>query len=180
MKRNSYLEILRCRSCGHERKLDESFIVDLSVKLDRLFLTIDYIEKNLCRFKCSKCGGKDIVIIRLPAHDRMRRELLRSSNTKADSKKWQVGKAASKLIKVCVTCGKPIPSDEFKKTPKAQRCFYCQKSYENKIRSSNKEAIFCKICGSEMVWRLRNASPSKYFLGCSNYPKCKYVIAGSW
>ena len=45
----------------------------------------------------------------------------------------------------------------------------------------NDSGIKCKKCGAPMVWRIRmSVSPAKHFLGCSRYPRCKYIEGGSW
>jgi len=84
------------------------------------------------------------------------------------------------LAKTCKICGKPIPLERLKAVPNAERCISCQEKDDKGIVDKEKP-IYCKRCGARMVWRLRTSvRPAKYFLGCSNYPKCTFVISGPW
>jgi DNA-directed RNA polymerase subunit RPC12/RpoP len=57
-------------------------------------------------------------------------------------------------------------------------CVRCQEKFEH---PQPEEPVYCKQCGAKMVQRVRTSTlPTKYFLGCSKYPRCRSVIAGSW
>ena len=86
----------------------------------------------------------------------------------------------SVLAKTCVKCGNPIPVERLEAVPNAERCVSCQQKAETGVEQKI-EATKCKKCGSVMVWRMtKNKRPAKYFLGCSNYPKCTYIGVSSF
>ena len=86
----------------------------------------------------------------------------------------------SELAKVCSRCHKPIPLARLEAMPNGLHCVTCQVAIE-KDEDLKAEEEKCEKCGAEMVWRIRQTVlPVKYFLGCSNYPRCKFVISGSW
>lgn len=83
------------------------------------------------------------------------------------------------LDRLCVACGEPIPLNRLRAAPETPFCVLCQKERES--GGPREQPVYCKECGAEMVWRVRESTlPTKYFLGCSNYPRCRFVIAGSW
>ncbi|MSS71814.1 MAG: hypothetical protein EXS64_10035 [Candidatus Latescibacteria bacterium] len=85
-----------------------------------------------------------------------------------------------KSEKTCRDCGKTIPAARLEVVPETSRCIVCQEKFE-KGEQKQEELVCCERCGARMVWRIRTSVlPTKYFLGCSNYPKCTYVISGSW
>jgi len=47
------------------------------------------------------------------------------------------------------------------------------------LRESNKSEMPCPKCGGKLVRRVakRGSNEGKSFLGCSNYPRCKYTMA---
>ena len=89
--------------------------------------------------------------------------------------------AVCHTVTTCKMCGKPIPRERLQAIPHAQRCVLCQDKFEHGEADEEEEVIFCEKCGAPMVWRVRTSVlPTKYFLGCSNYPKCKHILAGTW
>lgn len=88
----------------------------------------------------------------------------------------------SKLARSCEYCGKPIPEMRLEAVPTATSCVGCQEASEN--GTLDKEEIqYCPRCEEkgrgtfELVWRYVNRTdlPTKHFLGCNNYPSCKYT-----
>ena len=76
---------------------------------------------------------------------------------------------------VCIKCGQPIPVERLEAVPATKKCVKCQEKAESG-EEQRPQASKCKRCGSVMVWRMtKNVKPAKYFLGCSNYPKCTYI-----
>jgi RNA polymerase-binding transcription factor DksA len=76
---------------------------------------------------------------------------------------------------VCIKCGLPIPVERLEAVPATKKCVKCQEKAESG-EEQRPQASKCKRCGSVMVWRMtKNLRPTKYFLGCSNYPKCTYI-----
>jgi len=83
----------------------------------------------------------------------------------------------------CISCGLPIPSERLQAVPGTKHCVDCQKEKElNKGHQVQSKKMFCPRCKrkgikSLLVWRTaRDPSVrSSYFLGCSRYPKCRYV-----
>lgn len=51
-------------------------------------------------------------------------------------------------------------------------CNRCNKGKSNKTEDDFKNNIFCPKCGERLIKRKGKYGP---FLGCSNYPKCKYI-----
>mgnify|MGYP002566474222 FL=1 len=51
-------------------------------------------------------------------------------------------------------------------------CNRCNKGKSNKTEDDFKHNVFCPKCGEKLIKRKGKYGP---FLGCSNYPKCKYI-----
>ena len=176
------LERLRCRSCGYERVLDRELVNEISAKLgnNNQHLTSADINQNLLRFKCSRCNGNDIALLRPLPSDQKNERAPKSPKTNGELKESEI-EEAPKPVGICLTCGKPIPLERLRAVRNTQRCVRCQNEFEKGTGIAEEEISYCKRCGAKMVWRLRTSvRPSKYFLACSNYPKCKYIISGSW
>jgi predicted RNA-binding Zn-ribbon protein involved in translation (DUF1610 family) len=86
----------------------------------------------------------------------------------------------SVVAKTCAQCGNPIPIERLEAIPTTVKCVSCQQKAETGEELKIK-ATKCKKCGSSMVWRMtKNLRQAKYFLGCSNYPKCHYIGVSSF
>lgn len=79
------------------------------------------------------------------------------------------------LSRSCLTCDKPIPLKRLDAAPKTKRCVPCQERYD-KGETEPIDYGTCDRCGAPMTLRLRKATPTKYFLGCSTYPKCGFMV----
>lgn len=159
----NFVAIISCNSCGHKRVLSSDYLEEISSKLS---INVSGINKHILseilnKFRCSKCGAKDAEIIVEDAEQKIMFD-------------------DSKLARTCIVCGKPIPVERLEAVPDTKRCVSCREKFE-KGEEDKEEPVYCKRCGAPMVWRVRTSVlPTKYFLGCSNYPKCTYVISGSW
>lgn len=152
--------IISCNFCNHKRVLTSDYLKEISNRLsiDPLDVNEHTLSEILNRFSCSKCGAKDAKL-----------------NIEGDAQ--QIVFDNSELAKTCIICGKPIPLKRLESVPNTEKCVSCQE----KLEKGKEEPIYCKKCGARMVWRVRTTVlPVKYFLGCSNYPKCTFVISGSW
>jgi len=85
-------------------------------------------------------------------------------------------------VRLCTGCGRPIPPMRIEAVPNAIRCVSCQEKKESSADGDwHVTEVECPRCASRgikspMVWRTaRDAAKSGYFLGCSRYPKCRYV-----
>ena len=118
-------------------------------------------EKLLNRLRCSQCGAKSAEL-----SGQQRRQAISPNALTAEVR--------------CIVCGKVISLERLEAVPDTKRCVSCQEKLEHSGENAE-EPIFCKKCGARMVWRIRTSvSPVKYFLGCSNYPRCTWVISGTW
>jgi hypothetical protein len=78
--------------------------------------------------------------------------------------------------KHCIECKKLISKLRLIAVPETNYCIECMKKMEGKSKIKD-EPIYCKKCGAPMVERFRKKTGlTKYFLGCSNYPKCQYTM----
>ena len=119
----------------------------------------DVLAYFLHRFKCSQCQAKNLKVVQeevapQPADD---------DNAGA----------------LCTKCGEAISLKRLRAAQGTPFCIRCQEEFEK--GPGKDEFDLCEKCGARMVQRVRESVlPSKYFLGCSNYPRCRFVIAGSW
>jgi len=81
--------------------------------------------------------------------------------------------------RLCELCRKPIAAVRIKAIPNVTRCVECQDADERREDSDDDDLGFCPRprCGSPLVWRCGApaGSTTKYFIGCSAYPKCDYT-----
>jgi DNA-directed RNA polymerase subunit RPC12/RpoP len=150
---------LACRACGHEKILTPDWIDELRAKVPRLVAKDDVLSYFMPRFRCSQCKAKDLQVIQS--------ERLPSLGGHGD------------VSPLCAECGAPISLKRLQAMPGTPFCLDCQKEFEEGGREE--QPVHCNRCGARMVLRIRESVlPTKYFLGCSNYPRCTFVIAGSW
>jgi len=150
---------LLCNACGHEKRLAPAWIDELRARAPEAAAENDVIAYFLHRFKCSQCQAKNFNIV-----------------PEEVAPKAEDDGAASPL---CTKCGDVISFKRMRAVPGTPFCIHCQEEFEKGPRED--EFDLCKKCGARMVQRVRESVlPTKYFLGCSNYPRCRFVIAGSW
>jgi hypothetical protein len=74
----------------------------------------------------------------------------------------------------CVDGGQVIPEARLVAVPRAVRCLERQSRAEEK--PSPREVLHpCSICGNKLVWRYRKNGTADYFIGCTNFPRCRYT-----
>ncbi len=85
-------------------------------------------------------------------------------------------------VRACVGCGRPIPPERLGAIPDAIRCVPCQQRTESTRSDWRVSEVECPRCASRgvksrMVWRTARdpAKFSGYFLGCSQFPECRYI-----
>ena len=145
----------------------------------------------LFNVECNECGhSSDIFQEKLHSHfedsefEDLEKFLTLHSHkflcSKCNSKKISTQIYDSELAKVCSRCHKPIPLERLAAIPNVLHCVRCQEAIENGEDLKDEEEK-CDRCGDKMEWRIRQSIlPVKYFLGCSNYPRCRFVISGTW
>jgi len=152
---------LVCRTCGYKRILTPIWIDQLRAR-DPGCTNTELLARVLHRLRCSNCHAKNV-------------ELVHKVQARPSPKTEQTGD----LSPSCTQCGEEIPIRRLQAVPGTRVCVKCQEELEN--GGPTDEPVYCKRCRAKMVWRVRESvRPTKYFLGCSNYPRCRYVIAGSW
>jgi DNA-directed RNA polymerase subunit RPC12/RpoP len=149
---------LVCRACGHERLLTQAWIDELRAIVSEPGAEDDVLSRLLHRFRCSQCQARDLQVVqdeRLPGAE-----------------------SCGSITPICAECGKAITLKRLQAMPGTPFCLGCQERFEKDLRE---DLVHCERCGARMVLRVRESIlPTKYFLGCSNYPRCRFVIAGSW
>ena len=151
------LELLACGGCGRQRAVTAEWKQQLLDHKCAEGLTPDQdvLEIVLRRFRCTKCGQRRARIVKVLVSRRHPDRL-------------------------CVQCREPISPVRLKAMPSAERCVRCEGARERQVPQKNEHGN-CHVCGAEMVLRQRTrVFPVKYFLGCSRYPHCNFVIAGTW
>lgn len=99
----------------------------------------------------------------------------------SDVPEKHVAGALTRSNRACDDCGYVIPRQRLEAVPNAVRCIKCQENSENSSRSSHDSGHYCPSCkkkglNAKLVWRRpRDQTRSDQFLGCINYPECKYV-----
>ena len=78
---------------------------------------------------------------------------------------------------LCELCRKPIPAARSEAIPNATRCVECQDADERQEGPDDDELGSCPRCGCSLVWRqgAPAGSTTKYFIGCSAFPECRYT-----
>lgn len=75
----------------------------------------------------------------------------------------------------CKICNNPIPEERLRAVPGTDMCVNCKDNDEKGLLNKS-EPYFCKRCGAKMVWRFtKQVLPTRYFLGCSRFPSCRYT-----
>ncbi|TAK04557.1 hypothetical protein EPO44_06580 [bacterium] len=153
---------LVCGVCGHEKPVTSAWLEDLRAIAEREGAPpeSDVFNYFLARLTCSQCRAKNVQLHwESPATDEL---------------------DDSEPARTCSVCSKPIPLTRLQALPSATRCVRCQENSEQGLETTE-EPVYCKQCGARMVWRVRTSVlPTKYFLGCSNFPRCRFVIADTW
>ena len=87
--------------------------------------------------------------------------------------------AYSVVSHLCKLCGKPIPADRIEALPDTTKCVECQNADEHRKDTDNDDMGSCPRCGCPLVWRhgAPAGSTTKYFIGCSAFPKCRYTTS---
>jgi DNA-directed RNA polymerase subunit RPC12/RpoP len=154
---------LVCRDCGHERVLTQAWIDELRARAPAMDChNTELVSRFLHQFRCSNCQTKNVEHLQA-----IQEELDRQP---ADN---------DELSLLCAQCGETIPVTRLQAVPGTPFCVRCQEQFEH--GPPEEKPAHCEQCGAKMVQRVRKSPlPTKYFLGCSNYPRCRFVIAGSW
>lgn len=91
-------------------------------------------------------------------------------------KKWTADPAIHKL---CSGCEKVIPAARLRHFPDEVVCARCKDALQ-KPDDSDHDLGKCPRCGSNLVWReSRSFKAGEHFVGCGNFPKCKFKKTGS-
>jgi len=87
--------------------------------------------------------------------------------------------AYSGVSRLCELCGKPIHADRIEALPNTTKCVECQNADEHRKDTDNDDMGSCPRCGCPLVWRhgAPAGSTTKYFIGCSAFPKCRYTTS---
>jgi len=78
--------------------------------------------------------------------------------------------------RLCELCRKPIPAARIEAVPNVTKCIECQSTDERREDPDDDDLGSCHRCGCSLVWRqgAPAGSTTKYFIGCSDFPKCRY------
>jgi single-stranded DNA-binding protein len=172
-------------ACRSQKNLGVMFI-DILLNKNRAINACDFLKKGdvvfatgELRIKNTVKRNKSYFDLQLFA-DTIRYIPYRHKKEEISNKGLVMSDKEGNEVKKCRICGIPIPAERLEAIPDTERCILCQQSFE-KGEEIKEEPIYCERCGAEMIWRIRKSvSPTKYFLGCSNYPKCTYVVTGTW
>ncbi|MDA3837757.1 MAG: topoisomerase DNA-binding C4 zinc finger domain-containing protein [Candidatus Delongbacteria bacterium] len=151
--------LIKCKSCGNSREINfDYFLNNSKISIEKGKFDLDeFIKKNRYRFKCSVCGEKNIYLYK-------------------KQNKIELDENIVVEQKHCIECKKLISKLRLIAVPETNYCIECMKKMEGKSKIKD-EPIYCKKCGAPMVERFRKKTGlTKYFLGCSNYPKCQYTM----
>ena len=87
--------------------------------------------------------------------------------------------AYSVASRLCELCGKPISAVRIEALPNTTKCVECQNADEHRKDTDNDDLGSCPRCGCPLVWRqgAPAGSTTKYFIGCSAFPKCRYTTS---
>jgi len=148
-----------CKSCGHTAVLGWDDVKRAAGDhLSNVSAINDNVLSKLAnRLRCTNCNAKNVKFL-------------------IEGTDGRVTVLDSPQRRLCVDCKKPISSKRLELAPRARRCVRC----ERRIRGGDeKDGIYyCRICGAPMVWRVpRPPNRAEKFLGCSNYPKCRYTMS---
>lgn len=83
--------------------------------------------------------------------------------------------------KNCSRCQEPISPDRLEVFPDSLLCRRCQENVELQQDAPDVEDLYCPRCAergleSKLVYRkARDPEISGYFLGCANFPDCRYT-----
>jgi DNA-directed RNA polymerase subunit RPC12/RpoP len=148
---------LVCKSCGHDRILDAAWMEELRSRAPQTEIETQP-DQLLPRFRCGQCQAKNCEIL----HEHSFSTLVQPVRAP-----------------LCTQCGETIPHSRLKAVPGTPFCVRCQGQFEQPQKQD--EPVYCNRCGAMMVLRVRESIlPTKYFLGCSNYPRCRFVISSDW
>ena len=144
---------LLCNGCGHSRAIDADLIDQMSEILNRN-ITVTALrteDKLLSKITCSACGARGTEI------------------TFSDR---QEGKTRDDTIQWCHVCGSSIEAGRLEIFPETNICMKCKDT-----PITNKPTIEdrCPRCGGVLVDRTPREGLTRYFRGCSNFPKCRYT-----
>jgi ssDNA-binding Zn-finger/Zn-ribbon topoisomerase 1 len=94
---------------------------------------------------------------------------------------WKKWRSDFKFNRVCASCGKIILKARMKRFPYAKVCVPCKEAKANPtVTAIGPNLGKCPKCGWKLVWReSRSYRAGESFLGCSNYPKCRFKKTGS-
>jgi len=149
---------LLCRGCGHEKLVTEAWIDGLRKHVAGVVADRDVLAQLLHRFRCSRCQARDLQIV---------------------LGEERAGPKRDPGLPACADCGEILSPRRLLAMPGATHCVSCKEEREKGCREE--KPVHCERCGARMILRARESVlPTKYFLGCSNYPRCHFVIAGSW
>ena len=140
---------LRCKRCRYERVCDRDLLNDLGKREGRYLAGPTALKKLAPRLKCSRCGKKGQVEFVGAIKARPHRDPDKPSSIK------------------CVLCGRR--TRDFRN----DKCSVCAIQGEP---GGNRGGGSCPRCGGMLETRDRRAGRTSYFIGCSNYPRCRYTV----
>jgi superfamily I DNA/RNA helicase/predicted RNA-binding Zn-ribbon protein involved in translation (DUF1610 family) len=86
-------------------------------------------------------------------------------------------KTLNEQIKLCKHCFTPIPQQRLEAIPGIDICISCKEKLERGEQIVTSDTGICERCGADMVWRYaKKTGTTRYFLGCSKYPKCRFTV----
>ncbi len=139
--------VISCRACDHEVEVDGPLEAALRQKLS----LADALEPDLAQ------------ALRLVA-DRLRCDECHNRSPEIV------------LVRDCALCGTPIPRQRLAAMPDATQCIDCEERAETSADQDDKEGLgTCPRCGSPLKTYQRRTGTTRYFVGCSAYPQCRYT-----
>ena len=157
---------LICNGCGHGRVIDADLIAQMSEILHRnITVTALRTEDPLfSKITCSECGarGREITLL-----DRKEEYYSVPGDPGVN---WEP--LPSGFWQWCHVCGSSIERGRLKIFPETNTCMKCKDT-----PITNKPTIEdrCPRCGGVLVDRTPREGLTRYFRGCSNFPKCRYT-----
>lgn len=156
------------RDTQKEKACKEWGITLIRIRNNEVFGERDYLV-NLLR-KAWRQANQNIMNSPFALKDNVKNDI---SNTGAKDNGW---------VLKCISCGQPIDSKRLSRIPNALWCTQCSQIKASPATSGRASDLKCPRCAKQgimsyLVYRT-NRDPSKhseYFLGCSRFPKCRYV-----
>lgn len=165
---SSILKRFRCSKCNHKN------LTVTSQRGRRSSGQPDLAETPVPAKESKGLEPRSFASFTLPVQGRIVRDIGKRAKH-PDRAKRPPDRTRGASTRFCSVCSEPISPARLEAIPDATSCVRCKEERDNQSPESE-ELTRCKRCGAEMVWRKTTVSPTKYFQGCSRFPKCRYVI----